>query len=335
MRKLGRKTLIWLLITSILISLTGCNEILYERKECEEHINEFVHSFIDRDVEKLRMMCPFDVKQEKVIIEYKKDPFIETVMEKASCELYTDNIQQKNQRVTCDCFFTLPDYTNAYRSAPSFGDFEFFQKAINEQPKSSYVVTEVSITFWIVNGYWINENIAEVLSTIYSPMYQVLTEGRHIDKADDSDSNDEGAVYKKVDISKEIFSYALSQADESALNNMITIGKDDLKKNGYDPVSMDQVIIAPVDDRSAVFKFFTCYSQVAARAYFLSHSEASDNKSSFHLGEDWGYCVMPTENGNMLIYWRRAQIVIMENNYETGKNDPERFGRFWRSLAVI
>lgn len=335
MVKTKSKNIIWIMILAILVSLTGCDEIIYERKECEEHVNDFVHAFIDRNVEKLRIMCPFHIKQENMIKVCKADPFVQKTMEKASCEIYTDNIQQKNHRVSCDCFFTIPDYTKAYRSAPSLGDFEYFEKAIDEQPSSSYIVTEVSITFWVINGYWINENIPDVMSTIYQPMYHVLTEGRHTEDLDDSDSVDEGAVYNKVDLSKEVFCYALSQAGGNALENVTTIEKKDLKKNGYDPLSMEEVLYTSVDDGSVEYKLFVCYSQVAARAYFLSHSVQSESKSIYHMGEDWGYCLMPTEKGNEMVYWRRAQIVIMDNDFSTGTNDPERFARFWRALAVL
>ncbi len=336
MRMRKSKYIAWILILSFLCSLTGCNGVVYDKKECETHINEFVRIFLDRDREELCTACALDETLEATFQQLKQDPFVDKVMEKTTCQIYTDNIQQINGKVTCDCFFSIPDYTSAYRNAPQLGDLDYFREAIEKQSASSYVVTEVSITFWVVSGYWVLENIRDIVSEIYTPMFDVLKEGRKIEQIV-VDSKDEGAIYNKVDLSDAAFFIALAEAGDKSVDNLTTLEGSELKKNGYDSDSVVKVTKATSADGISEYTHILCNSQPAAWGYFKANTVASTNPSEYYASSDWGYYRTSTDSEMTLIYWRRARIIILELHFRSGMEEQD-FGRslrFMQALAII
>ena len=332
-----RKYLVWILILSFLCSLTGCNYVVYDKNECEKHINEFVRIFFGRDIDELSSCCALDATMEATFQQLNQDPFIDKVIEKATCQVYTDNIQQINSKVTCDCFFSIPDYTNAYRSAPKLGDLDFFSEAIDKQPASSYVVTEVSITFWVVSGYWVVENIRDVISEIYTPMFDILKEGREI-KEITVDSKETGTIYNKVDLSDAGFFMAIAEAGDGSVDHLNTLEGSELKRNGYDANSIESVTQATSTDEIAVYTHILCNSQTAAWAYFKSNSIASTNPSEYFATSDWGYYRISSDDGMKLMYWRRARIVIVDIRYRKSGHEDEdlmRIMKFLQALSLI
>ena len=96
-----------LLILSITASLMGCSNVYYERKECSQHINEFMDCVFRRDAETLSTMAYMDSIDLQMINYYKTDAFMSKAIEKASYEVYMDNVRQFNQKIYFDVFINF------------------------------------------------------------------------------------------------------------------------------------------------------------------------------------------------------------------------------------
>jgi len=327
-------------LLAFVMSLAACNEVYYERSECTKHINEFLDGVFARDTEKLSQTAYMDEVLYSSLNRYKDDAFISKVMEKASYDVYIDNVRQTNKKIYFDCFLVTPDYTTAYRSAPSFGDLDYFSRAIDGQGKNEYKKSEVTVNYVVSNGVWIVENLNEVVSILYDPMYEVLTEGRSkapMSFGRDLTDEDWNAFYHPTIITDVNFEMATMKARNSD-SAIVKYTDGDLSKFGLEGCNADYVLDSEKGTSKITFTLYHFQTREDAEQYFASHCHPDDRIEYYYRSKAWGYSRDLNYDGIDLLYWDEKSIVYAAAPGETRKADgsyPDEYTLFLTGIGIL
>ncbi len=340
MKRLFSLSLGIMIILSVMFSMTGCNNVYFDREECQVHIDEFMENVLTRDPDKLSAQAYMDATDFLILRRYKDDAFVSKVMEKAQYDVYMDNVRQVNQKVYFDVFLTLPDFTSAYRGAPTLGDLEYYSQAIEQQSKNKYKTSEITVVFNIKYNVWIVNNLKELIEDIYGEMFMVVSEGRTIPPIGtvfETSKADSQAFYRHAVINDVNFRYAIDtvRKDDIIVNK---IEGDDVTKYGLEGQSVRYVLDSGRGKSQAKYVLYCFASTEDAKNYFDLHSDpGQDDIQYYYMSQEWGYARDMSFDGVNLYYWCGDKIVYAEIPETARENDDymEEYVNFWVSMDII
>lgn len=339
MKKFLLKFCVLMIMLSIVSSMMGCSNVYYEKEECRLHINEFMDSVFQRDVDRLSSIAYMDSTDVQLLMRYKSDAFISKVMEKATYDVYMDNVRQYNQKIYFDVFVSVPDYTTAYRRAPSFGDLEYYSQAIDDQLRKSYKTKEVTVIFSVKYNVWIVNNLKELLGDFYEPMYEVVSEGRETTLISDDfmSAGDKNAFYRRVYLTEVNFQHAVIEA-RSEDTEIRKIEGADMKAFGVDGSGVDYILESVKGESKVSFLLYHCTSEEEAKKFFEAHSDPNQKDPLlYYQSDEWGYSRDTKYEGINMYYWSNDLVVYAELPKSEMENPDiyTEYVTFWSDLEVM
>lgn len=159
-----------LLVSSMMIGMSGCSLFDKAGKLCTEIGDEFIQAALEREIEDMADLCLDDDEALDILAPYElSDEKIDCLLEKATFKAEKPDCSTKDGKGTITYVITLPDWEAALDEDPE--DVDDFVDLIDDSTETTEL--KVKLTFKLKKDKWYITNADDFAEDFYGELYDI------------------------------------------------------------------------------------------------------------------------------------------------------------------